>query len=100
EVIERDLQPLEEVPPRFGLPQLEFGAAPDDFAPELDEVIDQLDERQHFRTPADDRQHDDAETALERRVLVEIVEDGVRDFAALQIDDDGEAVAVRFVANV
>ena len=67
EVIERDLQPFEDVPARFGLAQLELGPAAHDLAPELDEVVDQLDERQHLRPPADDGQHDDAEAALQLR---------------------------------
>ena len=85
---------------RLGLAQLELGAPADDLAPELDEVVDQLDERQHLRAAADDRQHDDAEAGLQLRVLVEVVEDDLADLAALQVDDDAHAVAVGFVADV
>ena len=99
-MIERDLQALEDVRARFGLAQLELGAAPDDLAPELDEVVDQLDQRQDPRPAADDGQHDDPEAALQRRVLVEVVEDDVADLAALQVDDDAHAVAIGFVADV
>ena len=45
DVIERDLQAFEDVAPGLGLAQLELGAPPHDLAPELDEVVDELDER-------------------------------------------------------
>ena len=99
-MIERDLQPFEDVIARLGLPQLELGAAPDDFAAELDEALDQLEQVQHLRPAADDREHDDAEARLQRRVLVEVVENDLRHFAALQLDDDPHAVAIGFVAQV
>ncbi len=44
EVIERDLEAFEDVGARLGLAQLELGAAPDDLAPELDEVLDDLEQ--------------------------------------------------------
>ena len=46
EVVERDLQPLEDVGARLGLPQFELGPPPHHVAPELDEVLEHLDERQ------------------------------------------------------
>ena len=100
EVVERDLQAFEDVRARLGLAQLELGAAPDDLAPELDEVLDDVEERQHPRPAADDRQHDDAERRLQLRVLVEVVEDDLRHLAALQLDDDPHAVAIGLVAQV
>ena len=100
EVIEGGPEPLEQVPPGLRLPQLELGAPADDLSPELHKGVDQLDERQHLRPAADNGQHDDAEAALQRRVLVEVVEDDVADFASLQIDDDAQAVAIGLVANV
>ena len=100
EVIERDLQAFEDVIARLGLPELELGAAADDFAAELDEALDQLEQVQHLRPAADDREHDDAEARLQRRVLVEVVEHDLGHFAALQLDDDAHAVAVGFVAQV
>ena len=44
EVIERDLQAFEDVGARLGLAQLELGPAADDLAPELDEVLDDLEQ--------------------------------------------------------
>jgi len=55
--------------PRFRLAQLELGAAGTTSSPELDEVVDQIDHRQHARPAADDGQHDDAEGRLQLRVL-------------------------------
>ena len=100
EVIERDPQAFEDVIPRLGLAQLEFGPPADDLAPELDEALDELEQGQHLRPPADDREHDDAEARLQRRVLVEVVENHLRHFAALQLDDDAHAFAIGFVAKV
>ena len=57
-------------------------------------------QRQHARPAADDRQHDDAERRLQLRVLVEVVEDHLGLLAALQLDDDPHAVAVRLVAQI
>ena len=65
EVIERDLQPFEDVVARLGLAQLELGAAADDLAAELDEALDQLEQVQHLRPAADDGEHDDAEARLQ-----------------------------------
>src|SRR5262249_17923550 len=59
-----------------------------------------LDERQYLRPPADDGKHDNAEAALKRRVLVQVIEDDVADLAALQVDDDPEPVAIGLVADV
>ena len=78
EVIERDLQPFQDVIPRLGLAQLELGAPADDLAPEIDEALDQLQQIQYLRPAADDREHDDAEARLQRRVLVEVVENDLR----------------------
>ena len=61
EVIERDPEALEDVRAGLGLAQLELGAPPDDLAAELDELLDELEQVQHARPPADDREHDDAE---------------------------------------
>ena len=60
-MIQRNLQPFENVIAGLGLPQIEFGAASNDVAPELDEALDELQQVQHLRAAADDRQHDDAE---------------------------------------
>ena len=73
-----------------------------DLAAVLDEVraaaslqVEQL------RPAVDERQHDDAEGRLQRRVLVELVERRPRATASrLQLDDDAHALAVGLVAQV
>ena len=45
EVVERDLQAFEDVRARLGLAQLELDPAPHDLAAELDEVLDDLEQR-------------------------------------------------------
>jgi hypothetical protein len=99
-MIERDLEPFEDMPARFGLAQLELGTPTDDLAPELDEVVEQLEQRQHPRPASDNRQHDDAEAGLQLRVLVEIVEDDLANLATLEVDRDAQPVAIGLVANV
>ena len=100
EVIQRDLQPFQDVPARLGLAKLELRPASNDLAAELDEVVENLEQRQHLRTPADDREHDDAERRLQLRVLVEVVEDDLANLTSLQVDDDPKAVTIGFVADV
>jgi hypothetical protein len=92
-VIQGDAQAFEDVRPRFRLAQLELGPPPHYIATELDEEVDQLDQRQHARPAADDGQHDDAEGRLQLRVLEQVVQHHVRHFAALQLDDEPHALA-------
>ena len=84
----------------LGLAQFELGAPAYDVAAELDESLDQFEDGQHARAAVDDRQHDDAERGLQRRVLVEVVEHDVRHFAALELDHDAHALPVGLVADV
>ncbi len=98
--VERDLQAFEDVVPRLRFPELEFGSTPHDVPPELDEALDQLEQSHHLRPAADDGEHDDAEAQLQLGVLVEVVENHLRHFAALQLDDDPHAVTIRLVAKV
>ena len=100
EVIERDPQPLEDVRTRLRLAQLELDAAAHDLAAELDELLDELEQVQHARPSADDREHDDAEARLQGGVLVQVVQHHLRHLAALHLDHDAHAVAIRLVAQV
>jgi hypothetical protein len=100
EMVERDLEAFQDVIASLGLPELELGSPADHFAPELDEGFDEFQQVEHLRAAADDRQHDDAEARLQRRVLVEVVEHDLGHFAALQLDDDAHAVAVGFIPQV
>jgi hypothetical protein len=100
QVIERDLEAFEDVGARFGLAQLEFGPASHDLAPELDEVLEDLDERQYAGPAGHNREHDDPERRLQLRVLVEVVEDDLWHFAAPQLDHDPHALAVGLVPQI
>ena len=99
-MIERNLEPFEDVIARLGLLQLVFGPAPHDLAPELDERLDELEQVQDLGPAADDGEHDDAEARLQRRVLVEIVQNDFGHLAALQLDDDPHPLAIRFVTQI
>ena len=99
-VVERDPQAFENVRARFGLAQLELDAPAHHLAAEVDEMLDHLEQAEHPRPAGDNRQRDDAERLLQLGVLVEVVQHHLADFAALQLDDDAHAVAIRFVAQV
>ena len=100
EVVQGDRETLEEMRARLGLLELELRAPLHHLAPERDEVFHQLQQRQHARPAADDRQHDDPERRLQRGVLVEVVEHHLRDLASLQLHHDPHAVTVGLVAEV
>ena len=63
-------------------------------------VLEHLDQAQFPRLPVHDGQHDHAEADLQLRVLVKIVQDDFRLLAALQLEDDAQAVAIAFIADV
>ena len=100
EVVEGDLQPLEDVGAGLRLAQLVLGAPADDVVPERDEPLDEIEQAEDAGASVDDGQHDHAERGLQRRVLVQVVQDDFGDLAALQLDDDPHAAAVRLVAEV
>ncbi|CAG0966414.1 partial DNA gyrase subunit A, partial [Anaerolineae bacterium] len=62
--------------------------------------VDELLEVQEPRLSVDQRDHVHAEAVLQLRQLVEIVEDDLRDLAALELDDDAHAGLVRLVLQV
>ena len=94
QVIERNLEALEDMGTLFRLAELEGGPTDDDLAPVLDEMMQDLLEVQHFRPVVHQRQHDDPEGRLELRELIEIVQGDERNFAALEFDDDADAVPI------
>src|SRR5206468_8475971 len=100
EVIKGNSQALEDVIPRFRFPQIELDPAPDDFASELNERLDQLEQVHDLRPTTDDCEHDDAEAGLQRCVLVKVVEYHLWHFAAFQFDDDTHALAIGLVAKI
>ena len=100
DVGERDGEALEDVPPLARLAQVEARAPDDDLAPVLQEELDELLEVQEPRLVVDQRDHVHAEAVLQLRQLVQVVEDDLRDLAALQLDHDAHAGLVRLVAQV
>ena len=80
--------------------QVESGAPDDDGFAVVDEVPKQVIERQDPRLIVDDGQEDDPEGALHGSQRVELVQDDLGVLAALQLDDDPDAVAVRLVPQV
>src|ERR1035438_10289861 len=83
-----------------GLAEFELGAAAGHFDALVDEELDAIDEAEFAGLSVDDGQHDDAEADLELGVLVEVVEDDLGLFAALELEDDAHAVAVALVADI
>ena len=100
EMVERDLEPLQDVDARLRLGEIVLGAAADHFPAELEELLDEVEQRQDPRAAGHDGQGDDAERRLQRRVLVEVVQHHLRHLAPSQLDHDAHAVTVGLVAQV
>ena len=100
DVVDRGEEPLEEVEPFLGLPQVEL-RAPGDRPPAVAEVeVEQRLEAEDPRAALDQAEVDHAEARLERCVLVEPVEDDLRRGVPPQLEDDARSRAVRFVTEV
>ena len=63
-------------------------------------MLQHLAQGQELRDAVHERQVDDAEGGLELRVLVEVVEDDLRDDVLLELDDEADALLVGLVAQV
>ena len=100
EVVERLQVPLEDVRAALALAQLVLRPARDDLALEVEEVRDQLEQRERARDAVDERDGVDAERRLQRRVLEELVQRDLRDGVALQLDLDAHARPVGVVGEV
>ena len=100
DIRESDRESFQDVAALPGLAQLEHRAPGDDLAPVADEGLQQFLEVQQARLTVLQRDDVDAEHRLHRRLLVEIVEHDVGDFAALELDDDTHAVLVRLVPEL
>src|ERR1051325_10967543 len=100
DVVDGDLQAFEDVLAILRALELEFGAAGDDGVTVLDEVLQQLEQRQLARRAVHQREHDRAERLLHLRVLVELVQHDHGDGVALQLDDEANSFYIRFVADV
>ena len=77
-------RPAQQVRPLLGLLQVELGAPDDDRLAVVDEVAQQVVQRQDARLVLDDREEDDPEGRLHRGQRVELVQDDLGVLAALQ----------------
>jgi hypothetical protein len=100
EVGDGDDQAEQDVGAVAGLGELELRAAGDHLLAEADEGLDHVAQGQRLGPAAADREHVGREARLGRRVPPQLVEHDLGSGVALQIDDDPDALAVRFVANV
>src|SRR6266851_4484767 len=100
EVIQGNLIAEQNVLALFRFFQLENRAAADYIDAVLDEQLDHRDQAQFARLPGDDGEQDHAERLLHLRELEKIIEDELRFFAALQLDDDAHAFARGFIAHI
>ena len=100
ERLERDLESLEDVGARLGLPELELGPAGHHDLAVVEIMREQLREGQHARDAVDEREHDRAERRLELGVLVQLVEDNLRVHVAAELDDHAHPLPVAFVPQV
>ena len=100
DVIEGDVVAEQNVLALAGLAQFVLRAAAHHINAVLDKKAQQFEQAEFARLAGDDGQQDHAERFLHLRELVEFVEDDLRLFVALDLDDDAHAVAVAFIANV
>ena len=100
EVLERDQVALEDVRTPLGALEPELGPPGDDLLLVVDVVAEQRLQAEGARRAVDERDHVRAERRLQRRVLVQVVEDDLRDLAALQLDPDPHALLVGLVGDV
>src|SRR5262249_61820290 len=91
---------LEQVEALERLAEQEARAPDDDVAPVADELLEQLLQRERARPAVDQRDVDDREVLLERRELVEAVQDHLCVLARAAFYADADAVPFALVADV
>jgi hypothetical protein len=99
DVGECDGETFQDVPAFARLAQLEQRAASDDFAPMAQEGVEHFLQAEQPRLSIDQRDHVDAEHLLHLGLGIQIVQQNLGYFAALQLDHDAHAVLVGFVAQ-
>ena len=99
-MIQRDQQPFQNVRPVACPCQIIFRPPLHNFQPVLNVDTQRLLQRQHARLALHQRQHDNAERALQRRQLEQIVEHILRIVGARRLDANAHAVAVRLIAQI
>src|SRR5467141_3478217 len=100
EVVQGNLIAEQNVLALFRFLQLENRPPADYIDTVLDEQLDHRDQAQFARLPGNDGEQDHAERFLHLRIFEKIVQNELRFFAALQLDDDAHAFARRFVAHI
>src|SRR5256712_2795713 len=100
EMLDGLAQARQDVGALLGPGQVVARAPRDDLAAEADERVEHVLEVDDLRSAVDQRQHDDAESRLHLGVLVELVHHDLWYFAAAELEDDPDALAVRFVADL
>src|SRR5262249_30564476 len=97
-----DELPFEDVGTPLGLAEQELGAPADHLDAVADELLEHLLEPQLARPAIDERQEDEADGLLQRRMLVELIQDEVRVPVAFHVKDDADRLAAagaRLVAD-
>ncbi len=97
DVGQRNRLPFQHVGPVPRLPEVENRAPRHDLAPVRDEGLEHLLQVEELRLALVQRDHVDAEHTLQRRLLVQVVQHHVAQFAFAQLDHDAHAVLVRLV---
>src|SRR5467141_2749747 len=100
QVVQGNLIAEQNVLALFRFLQLENRAAADYIDAVLDEELDHRDQAQFARLPGNDGEQDHAERFLHLRIFEKIVQNELRFFAALQLDDDAHAFARGFITHV
>jgi len=85
---------------RLGLREIVGSSTHDDFGAEVEEVPQRLLEREQFGAAVYEREQVYAESRLQRRLLVELVEYDVALRVATQFDHDAHPIAIRFVPKI
>ena len=84
----------------FGLVEFVGVALGEGFFAEGEEMVEDFPQRHLVRLPFKQRQHDGAKGILQRGLLVESFQNFGDVGVALEFDDDSDAIAIAFVAQV
>src|SRR5690606_6951991 len=97
---DREAEALDDLPSGPGFTKVVEGPAGDDLPSVADEDLERLAQAETHGPAVDDGEGVDAEARLERRHLVQVVEDDLVVGVALELEHDPDAGAVALVADV
>ena len=100
DVVDRDLEPFQDVLTLASPVEVVRGALDHDVVPMLYEMQQHLAQRHHPGDAVDQREHDGAERDLHLRMFVEPIQHDVRDRLAPELDHDPHPVTVGLVAQI